>query len=204
MEVKLIVVGGKQEGMEIPVQGPEFLIGRGEECRLRPQSTLISRKHCAILVDKDSAVLVDFGSVNGTLVNGERVQDRCELKNGDRIKIGIIELDVRTAVSLIGKKKPKVNNVQEAAARTVAAAVADDDLDISSWLQEDKDKSVVAPIKKPWEPSDTTNNHLGDTTIMTAEQANNPFAPKPAKPTAENSRDAARDMLKQFFPKKKH
>ncbi len=96
MEVKLIVVGGKQEGMEIPVQGPEFLIGRGEECRLRPQSTLISRKHCAILVDKDSAVLVDFGSVNGTLVNGERVQDRCELKNGDRIKIGIIELAHRS------------------------------------------------------------------------------------------------------------
>jgi len=204
MEVKLIVIGGKQEGMEIPVQGPEFLIGRGEECRLRPQSTLVSRKHCAILVDKDSAVLVDFGSINGTYVNGERVQERHELKNGDRIKIGMIELDVRTAVSLVGKKKPKVNNVQEAAARTVAAAaMPDDDLDISNWLKEDKGKSDPSPIKKPWEPSDTTNNHLGDTTVMTAEQANQLFT-KPPKPMAENSRVAAADMLKQFFPKKRH
>ncbi len=210
MELKLVVVGGKQEGMEIPVQGPAFLIGRGEECRLRPQSTLVSRKHCAIVLDKDSAVLVDYGSVNGTLVNGERVQERQELKNGDRIKIGMLELDVRTAVSLVGKKKPKVNNVQEAAARTVAAAAADDDLDISNWLKEDKDKSVTAPIKKPWEPGDTTHNHLGDTAIMSAEQAglntpqaSDPFGKQPAKPTTENSREAARDMLKNFLSKKR-
>jgi pSer/pThr/pTyr-binding forkhead associated (FHA) protein len=201
MEVKLVVVGGKQEGMEIPVQGPEFLIGRGEECRLRPQSTMVSRKHCAILLGKDSAVLMDFGSINGTLINGERVQDRTELKNGDRIKIGVLEFDVRTSVSLVGKKKPKVNNVQEAAARTVAAATADDDLDISSWLKADDNKSVTAPIKRPWEPGDTTtNNHLGDTTIMTAEQTGQ--LGKNAKPLAENSREAAADMLKQFFPKK--
>ena len=133
MELKLVVVGGKQEGMEIPVQGPAFLIGRGEECRLRPQSTLVSRKHCAIVLDKDSAVLVDYGSVNGTLVNGERVQERQELKNGDRIKIGMLELDVRTAVSLVGKKKPKVNNVQEAAARTVGAARGAGAFGIRSW-----------------------------------------------------------------------
>jgi len=36
MEVKLVVSAGKHAGTQIPVAGPLFLIGRAEECQLRP------------------------------------------------------------------------------------------------------------------------------------------------------------------------
>ena len=52
MQVKLVVANGKQAEKKIPVTGPKFLIGRGEGCQLRPQSTGVSRKHCVILVEE--------------------------------------------------------------------------------------------------------------------------------------------------------
>ena len=124
MEMKLVVIGGKQAGMEIPVRRPKFLVGRGEECQLRPQSHLVSRKHCAILVEKGLAVIEDFGSTNGTFVNGEKIQQRRELNNGDRIKIGTLELEARLTAGAADKKKLKVHSVQEAAARTVASTAS--------------------------------------------------------------------------------
>ena len=98
MEVNLIVANGKQMGKKISISSPKFLIGRGEECNLRPQSSLVSRKHCVILIEKDSAAIEDLGSTNGTLVNGEKLAERRELKNGDRIKVGMLELEVQLAV----------------------------------------------------------------------------------------------------------
>ena len=150
MEMKLVVIGGKQAGMEIPVRRPKFLVGRGEECQLRPQSHLVSRKHCAILVEEGSAAIEDFGSTNGTFVNGEKIQQRRELNNGDRIKIGMLELEVRLTAAAADKKKPKVHSVQEAAARTVASTASDDDDEISQWLAEDNNgQSVAPPSDKP-------------------------------------------------------
>jgi pSer/pThr/pTyr-binding forkhead associated (FHA) protein len=199
MDVKLVVVGGKQAGTEIPVAGPKFLIGRGEECRLRPQSNLVSRKHCAILVEDGLAAIEDFGSTNGTHVNGQRIKQRRELKNGDRIKIGVLEFDVQLAVSVAGKKKPKVHNVQEAAARTVASAAAGDDLDISSWLKDDdeEDATIAPPLKKPDGQDTTTGKNMDDTMNLPAPPS------QPGKTVADNSRSAANEVLKQFYSKKK-
>ena len=122
MEVKLVVANGKQAGKEISVKSPKFVIGRGEDCQLRPQSHLVSRRHCVILIDEDSAAIEDLGSTNGTFVNGEKLDGRHELKSGDRIKVGMLEVDVQLPVAVGGKPKPKVQSVQEAAVRTAASA----------------------------------------------------------------------------------
>ena len=87
MEVKLIVIGGKHPGQVIPVPPPEFLIGRAEECHLRPQSDMVSRRHCAIMQEEGVVVVCDFDSKNGTYVNGQRLTARQELKPGDRLKV---------------------------------------------------------------------------------------------------------------------
>ncbi len=145
MELKLVIVGGRHAGREIPVAGPKFLIGRGDGCQFQPQNKLVSRKHCAILIEESSAAIEDCGSTNGTFLNGEKIQQRQELKDGDQIKIAIFEMQVRLTASLEGKKKPKVHNVQEAAVRTVASAAEPAaDLDISSWLTDEDQKGKHA------------------------------------------------------------
>ena len=45
MKVQLVVVRGKPEGKVIPLVGPNFKIGRGETCHLRPNSEQVSREH---------------------------------------------------------------------------------------------------------------------------------------------------------------
>ena len=122
MDVKLIVASGKNKGESILVAGPKFYIGRSEDCHLRPNSDLVSRHHCAIIVEEGYAAVRDFGSKNGSFVNGERVQGENELKTGDMLQVGPLNFEVELVVELAPKKKPKVHSVAEAAARTVEAA----------------------------------------------------------------------------------
>ena len=48
MILKLKVLGGNQAGKELVVKKHPFLIGRSEECHLRPHTDEVSRKHCAL------------------------------------------------------------------------------------------------------------------------------------------------------------
>lgn len=107
MEVKLVVANGKQTGKEIPIKGPHFLIGRGEGCQLRPQSSEVSRKHCDIVVEKGAAAIEDCGSTNGTFLNDHRITGRQELKDGDRLRVGVLALEVRVIAGAAAEKKPK-------------------------------------------------------------------------------------------------
>jgi hypothetical protein len=135
MEVKLVVASGKNAGKKIAVPGPKFFIGRAEDCQLRPNSDLVSRHHCVLLIEDGFVAVRDFGSKNGTFVNDQQVRAEQELKNGDHLKVGQLEFTVELAVAVGGKKKPKVHSIQEAAARAArTGAAAADDLDLDLLL----------------------------------------------------------------------
>jgi pSer/pThr/pTyr-binding forkhead associated (FHA) protein len=222
MEVNLIVANGKLLGKMIPITSPTFLIGRGEMCNLRPQSSLVSRKHCVILVEKDTVAIEDLGSTNGTLLNDAKLTERKVLNSGDHIKVGMLELEVQLAVAT---KKAEIHSVQQAAARTVAAAALnDDDFDVSRWLGEDNE--TIAPDSKTRSVGDDTMSGKGsliDTTSIPLPaphqqppakkeepQKQPQSAPKTAgkhphpKPTSENSSTAADDALRRHFMHKKN
>ena len=222
MEVKLIVASGKHAGQEVPVQGPKFLIGRAEDCQLRPRSDLVSRHHCAILVEEGLAAVHDFDSSNGTFVNGERIQGEQALKTGDRLQVGQLEFEVQLVVEVGGKRKPKVHNVQEAAARTVESATADED-DLSRWLDDDEEEDAPAGATPPGRTG-ARETQTNEATRADAAAATGPSPQaseeddqnqekeeekKPGKvvgvwqggkkPEAASSRDAAADTLRNFF-----
>lgn len=221
MGIKLVVIGGKQAGMEIPIRRPKFLIGRGEDCQLRPQSHLISRKHCAILVEEGKAFIEDFGSTNGTFVNGVKVEKRQALNSKDHIKVGMFELEIRLPVEAEAPKEPETQSIKPAAIR--AAAPPDADLEISNWLADDNEEQASRPLAKKsvtdesvtaahdtiaGKPSDDTTTTMPTDQTQDKKDKKGPVKvvgqfKRPAKPMAESSRSAAEDMLRQFFPKKK-
>ncbi|HVW01202.1 MAG TPA: FHA domain-containing protein, partial [Planctomycetaceae bacterium] len=98
MQVELVVVEGKQQGAVIPVRN-KFLIGREEDCQLRPNSELVSRHHCVFTIDDYTVRLRDLGSTNGTYVNEERTNGLVVLKSGDRIRIGKLVFELRIQIS---------------------------------------------------------------------------------------------------------
>ena len=146
MELKLKILGGSNAGKEVAVSLPEFLIGRADECQLRPKSDTVSRRHAMIELQEAKALIRDLGSRTGTFVNGKPIAPgaNVELVNGDVIKIGPIEFSANIVFSVSGKKKPKVQGVADAASRTAAVP---EEVDVTQWLQpDDADHAISETI----------------------------------------------------------
>jgi pSer/pThr/pTyr-binding forkhead associated (FHA) protein len=94
MKICLVVADGPHKGKTIPITLAQFIIGRDPQCQLRPASSMISRRHCAVLVRENKVYLRDFGSTNGTLVNDKRVEGEVELHHGDRIVIDPLNFEI--------------------------------------------------------------------------------------------------------------
>jgi len=94
MVVQLVVAAGSKAGHTIPVLVERFIIGRAEDCHLKPRSEVISRYHCAILVSDGTVVVRDLGSKNGVRLNGEKISAERTLKNGDLLVVGPLEFYV--------------------------------------------------------------------------------------------------------------
>jgi outer membrane biosynthesis protein TonB len=74
MDVKLTVVGGKASKSVIPLKLPT-IIGRSREAELTIAHPMISRQHCHIY-EKDGLLWIrDMGSLNGTVVQGQRIKE---------------------------------------------------------------------------------------------------------------------------------
>jgi pSer/pThr/pTyr-binding forkhead associated (FHA) protein len=92
MEVKLVVETGPARGRVIPLPTTVFTIGRGSKCHLRPLSLEVSKLHCAIACWAGKVSVRDLKSVNGTFVNGERVEGEARIKDGDVLQVGPLTL----------------------------------------------------------------------------------------------------------------
>lgn len=75
-------------GREIPLPDGEHLIGRGEGCRIRSDSTRVSRHHARVRVTPERVVVEDLGSRNGTWVRDRRIEGATELTDGDTVRAG--------------------------------------------------------------------------------------------------------------------
>jgi len=62
-------------------------IGRLPECDLSIDSPLISREHARLHCGAQGVELEDLGSTNGTFVNGQRLNGRLALRQGDRVAV---------------------------------------------------------------------------------------------------------------------
>ena len=94
LQAELKILGGKHQGKAIPLTTKKFLVGREQDCHLRPNSDLVSRHHCVFSIDDYAVRLRDLGSTNGTRVNGKPLHGEVTLKAGDQIGIGKLELEL--------------------------------------------------------------------------------------------------------------
>jgi pSer/pThr/pTyr-binding forkhead associated (FHA) protein len=224
MKLRLVVASGVHEGKAIPIMTPQFVIGRDEQCQLRPASPAISKRHCALMVRGGQVYVRDFGSTNGTFVNGQLVEGEVELFDQDLLKVGPLEFRVGMEVSTVMSKpaaaaKPAAAKIAAAPARAPAAkpttATPDDDA-----------VSVAAPAAStggppsdriaadlllgddgggPAEANSKSNTLGGDaipdgSTIMelpSTEKAGQPAKPKAILGTG-NTSEAAAEILKKY------
>jgi len=84
---RLVVTAGPRKGMEFALADPLTTIGRARGNSVALADVSVSRRHSRLELQRDSWVIVDEGSGNGTRVNGRPVQ-RHRLHHGDEIALG--------------------------------------------------------------------------------------------------------------------
>ena len=82
----------------------EIAIGRSQKCNVVLEDRKSSRKHSIIRKDGTQFILKDLGSANGTLVNGERVDEHV-LQSGDVVTIGDTEFTFKLIQADYERKK---------------------------------------------------------------------------------------------------
>ena len=101
IKVALIVENGAQQGRRYDFVEPElFIVGRSPDANfvLDKSDPYVSRKHFMIEIVPPRCYIRDFGSLNGTVVNGQKCS-QAELKDGDIIAAG----ETRFRVSITSK-----------------------------------------------------------------------------------------------------
>jgi hypothetical protein len=76
---------------------PTTVIGRAEDANLQLTDPGVSRHHAEVRRDGDIVGVRDLGSTNGTFVNGQQIERRVELSDGDEIVVGETTLVFRAA-----------------------------------------------------------------------------------------------------------
>ena len=111
--IALRFISGKYKGGEYLLpEDKDTYLGRSSDIDLVLMEDMVSRKHARIWIEDGKINLEDFGSTNGTFVNGEKIS-KTVVSPGDRILVGtsimkIIETEKvarRTRVDGMGSTK---------------------------------------------------------------------------------------------------
>ena len=87
----LVVKRGPNAGSRFGLEKDVTRIGRHPDSDIVLDDVTVSRRHAEFLQRGDGYVVKDVGSLNGTYLNRERI-DEAELSNGDEVQIGKFKL----------------------------------------------------------------------------------------------------------------
>jgi predicted component of type VI protein secretion system len=111
-DLTLEIVEGPEAGRQVPL---ETIVDIGREPSLPlhlDADTQVSRRHARITAQGGSAVVEDLGSTNGTYVNEQPIHSPRSLAPGDRVRIGLTVVELRSAQQVASR--PSAVNVRPA------------------------------------------------------------------------------------------
>jgi predicted component of type VI protein secretion system len=92
----LEIVEGSEAGRQLPLDSVVD-VGREPSLPLHlDEDTQVSRRHARISLQGGTAVVEDLGSTNGTYVNDQPISSPRVLNPGDKVRIGLTVLELRT------------------------------------------------------------------------------------------------------------
>ncbi len=84
-------IQGNDLGRIFPLEAVTTFVGRGINCNLILNDPSVSRQHFNIIKTAEGFKLIDLGSGNGTLVDGEKIRE-VALLDGAEIEVGLTKL----------------------------------------------------------------------------------------------------------------
>jgi pSer/pThr/pTyr-binding forkhead associated (FHA) protein len=98
---RVVFTSGPLAGRDVEVTAA-LVLGR-QAADLLIEDPEVSRRHAALRPAGDGLEVEDLGSLNGTWVNGTRIQGPIRLEPGDRVRLGDTSFEVRA-----GRAQPTV------------------------------------------------------------------------------------------------
>jgi signal transduction histidine kinase/pSer/pThr/pTyr-binding forkhead associated (FHA) protein len=83
----LFVIQGADQGKRFELKSTSLALGRDNSNPIRLHDTEVSRRHAEVRQVNETYRIVDLGSANGTIVNGQPVE-QVQLRSGDRLQLG--------------------------------------------------------------------------------------------------------------------
>jgi predicted component of type VI protein secretion system len=194
MKIGLMVLSaGSAEGKTLAITGSQFVIGRDAQCNLRPASTMISKRHCAVLVKVGKVFLRDFDSTNGTFVNDHQVRGEVALKHNDIVRVGPLSFKVLIEAPGARTPPPPVKTPEQT-----------DDLAAAALLSVDEESGLVSVID-----SDTTEGEVpGGSTVTEIPVVEEPLNSSKGKTKLATDKKSpvgvAQDAAKALVDKVRH
>jgi pSer/pThr/pTyr-binding forkhead associated (FHA) protein len=107
--------------------GAEATAGRDPSGPIALTDDQISRRHASFTVNGDEVMIEDLGSRNGTYVNGQVLQGARRLVPGDRIRMGLTVLQLRSEAQVAAQPSavqpmPDITNVPDDVLRPATEA----------------------------------------------------------------------------------
>jgi predicted component of type VI protein secretion system len=217
MVTKLVVASGKSAGRSIALKHGKLLIGRAEECDVRPLGEEVSRRHCALVEEAAGLTVEDLKSRNGTYVNGVRIAAKVTVADGDIVRVGPLELKVSCVVPtpaatapmdevsrwLMADDEPAgmFDTTQTMSVSDVAAAAA-------PAAAHAGDGSSVSSVPVGAEAAAAVGDSSAAASVsgidaLRAARAQPGILPAEARASkSNNSKDAAAEALRKFFGKR--
>jgi pSer/pThr/pTyr-binding forkhead associated (FHA) protein len=87
----LVVRRGPNAGSRFALSEGKTTIGRHPESDIFLDDVTVSRRHAEVLAEGGRFTVTDAGSLNGTYLNRERI-DEAELRSGDELQVGKFRL----------------------------------------------------------------------------------------------------------------
>jgi DNA segregation ATPase FtsK/SpoIIIE, S-DNA-T family len=84
----LVVVGGPDAGLRVPLVAGSYVVGRGPGADVTVADRSLSRRHLRLEVAASQVTLVDAGSTNGTYVDGMAIDAARTVAAGELIEAG--------------------------------------------------------------------------------------------------------------------
>lgn len=90
--IRLTVIQPNLAPLKLDLSAPMITLGRATDCTVPIKDRYLSRRHAEIAYADGEWIVRDCGSVNGTLLNGAKLNGSSPLKPGDRIVLGDSEV----------------------------------------------------------------------------------------------------------------
>lgn len=120
---KMAQLTDKNNGSVIDINHWETSIGKSRSNDIVLPVPAVSRFHAVIAKKRNEWIITDTFSKNGILINGNKVEGKAALNDGDVIEIGSIPLVFQCAEALSSEVKRQIRNQAQGAQKVVAYAV---------------------------------------------------------------------------------